>query len=162
MFSAGRVGGLLHLPVQAETPVHRIRENGMSRVCDYSGKRPQVGKRVVRRGKAKREGVSGRMSPASRSGGGNPICRRSASWTKNGRVRTSVFAPATSRRGNSRNTSRPKLKTRANNSGVQRPFAGHTTLPGALYFRTEERPRAVFRGPPRARPTSGIPHTRST
>ena len=31
----------------------------MSRVCDYSGKRPQVGKRVVRRGKAKREGGIG-------------------------------------------------------------------------------------------------------
>ena len=31
----------------------------MSRVCEYSGKRPQVGHRVVRRGKAKREGGIG-------------------------------------------------------------------------------------------------------
>ena len=31
----------------------------MSRVCEYSGKRPQVGNRVVRRGKAKREGGIG-------------------------------------------------------------------------------------------------------
>ena len=31
----------------------------MSRKCDYSGKRPQVGKRVVRRGKAKRKGGIG-------------------------------------------------------------------------------------------------------
>lgn len=31
----------------------------MSRVCEYSGKRPQVGNRVIRRGKAKREGGIG-------------------------------------------------------------------------------------------------------
>ncbi len=31
----------------------------MARVCQYSGKRPHVGKRVVRRGKAKREGGIG-------------------------------------------------------------------------------------------------------
>ena len=31
----------------------------MSRVCEYSGKRPRVGKKVVRRGKAKREGGIG-------------------------------------------------------------------------------------------------------
>ena len=31
----------------------------MSRVCEYSGKRPQIGKRVIRRGKAKREGGLG-------------------------------------------------------------------------------------------------------
>ncbi|HOV75059.1 MAG TPA: 50S ribosomal protein L28 [Candidatus Hydrogenedentes bacterium] len=31
----------------------------MSQVCEYSGKRPQVGNRVVRRGKAKREGGIG-------------------------------------------------------------------------------------------------------
>ena len=31
----------------------------MSRVCDYSGKRPQMGNTVVRRGKAKREGGIG-------------------------------------------------------------------------------------------------------
>lgn len=32
----------------------------MARVCDYSGKRPVVGKRVERRGKAKREGGVGK------------------------------------------------------------------------------------------------------
>ncbi len=37
----------------------RHRENVMSKVCDYSGKRPRVGKRVVRRGKAKKEGGIG-------------------------------------------------------------------------------------------------------
>ncbi|NLV42241.1 MAG: 50S ribosomal protein L28 [Candidatus Hydrogenedentes bacterium] len=31
----------------------------MARVCQYSGKRPTVGHRVVRRGKAKREGGIG-------------------------------------------------------------------------------------------------------
>lgn len=31
----------------------------MSRVCEYSGKRPQIGKKIVRRGKAKREGGIG-------------------------------------------------------------------------------------------------------
>jgi len=31
----------------------------MARVCEYSGKRPHVGNRVVRRGKAKREGGIG-------------------------------------------------------------------------------------------------------
>jgi large subunit ribosomal protein L28 len=31
----------------------------MARQCDYSGKRPHVGKKIVRRGKAKREGGIG-------------------------------------------------------------------------------------------------------
>lgn len=31
----------------------------MSRICEYSGKRPKVGNRVIRRGKAKREGGVG-------------------------------------------------------------------------------------------------------
>lgn len=31
----------------------------MARKCDYSGKKPQVGNRIVRRGKAKREGGIG-------------------------------------------------------------------------------------------------------
>lgn len=31
----------------------------MSRVCEYSGKRPQMGRKVVRRGKAKKEGGIG-------------------------------------------------------------------------------------------------------
>ncbi len=31
----------------------------MARVCEYSGKRPQVGRKVVRRGKAKRQGGIG-------------------------------------------------------------------------------------------------------
>lgn len=31
----------------------------MSKVCEYSGKRPRIGKRIVRRGKAKREGGIG-------------------------------------------------------------------------------------------------------
>ena len=31
----------------------------MSRVCEYSGKRPRIGKQIVRRGKAKREGGIG-------------------------------------------------------------------------------------------------------
>lgn len=31
----------------------------MSRVCEYSGKRPQVGRKIVRRGKAKRSGGIG-------------------------------------------------------------------------------------------------------
>ena len=31
----------------------------MARVCEYSGKRPQVGHRVVRRGKAKKSGGIG-------------------------------------------------------------------------------------------------------
>tara|TARA_R110001592_G_scaffold128263_2_gene340353 strand:+ start:2133 stop:2405 length:273 start_codon:yes stop_codon:yes gene_type:complete len=31
----------------------------MARVCEYSGKRPQTGHKIVRRGKAKREGGIG-------------------------------------------------------------------------------------------------------
>lgn len=31
----------------------------MARVCEYSGKKPHVGKRVVRRGKAKKQGGVG-------------------------------------------------------------------------------------------------------
>lgn len=31
----------------------------MARVCDYSGKKPQTGHKIVRRGKAKREGGIG-------------------------------------------------------------------------------------------------------
>lgn len=31
----------------------------MSKVCEYSGKRPHVGNKIVRRGKAKREGGIG-------------------------------------------------------------------------------------------------------
>lgn len=31
----------------------------MARVCQYSGKRPQMGRKVIRRGKAKREGGIG-------------------------------------------------------------------------------------------------------
>ena len=31
----------------------------MARVCDYSGKRPRTGKKIVRRGKAKKEGGIG-------------------------------------------------------------------------------------------------------
>ncbi len=31
----------------------------MARVCEYSGKKPQIGKRVVRRGKAKKSGGIG-------------------------------------------------------------------------------------------------------
>ncbi|MFA6241975.1 MAG: 50S ribosomal protein L28 [Candidatus Hydrogenedentales bacterium] len=31
----------------------------MSRVCEYSGKKPHVGKRVIRRGKAKKSGGIG-------------------------------------------------------------------------------------------------------
>ena len=31
----------------------------MSRVCEYSGKRPQMGRKVVRRGKPKKEGGIG-------------------------------------------------------------------------------------------------------
>jgi len=31
----------------------------MARVCDYSGKRPTVGKKIVRRGKAKKSGGIG-------------------------------------------------------------------------------------------------------
>ncbi len=32
----------------------------MARVCQYSGKRPQVGKQIARRGKAKRQGGVGK------------------------------------------------------------------------------------------------------
>ena len=36
-----------------------LKEKAMSRVCEYSGKKPQVGNKVVRRGKAKKAGGVG-------------------------------------------------------------------------------------------------------
>jgi len=70
------------------TPLKSIRENGMSRVCDYSGKRPQVGKRVVRRGKAKREGGIGQNVTGISKRRWKPNLQKIRVVDENGRVRT--------------------------------------------------------------------------
>ena len=60
----------------------------MSRVCDYSGKRPQVGKRVVRRGKAKREGGIGQNVTGISKRRWKPNLQRIRVVDENGRVST--------------------------------------------------------------------------
>lgn len=60
----------------------------MARVCDYSGKRPQVGKRVVRRGKAKREGGIGQNVTGISKRRWKPNLQKIRIVDENGRVRT--------------------------------------------------------------------------
>ncbi len=60
----------------------------MSRVCDYSGKRPQVGKQVVRRGKAKREGGIGQNVTGISKRRWKPNLQKIRVIEENGRVHT--------------------------------------------------------------------------
>ncbi|MCX5759640.1 MAG: 50S ribosomal protein L28 [Candidatus Hydrogenedentes bacterium] len=59
----------------------------MSRVCQYSGKRPQVGNRVVRRGKAKREGGIGQNVTGISKRRVDPNLQRIRIVDENGTVR---------------------------------------------------------------------------
>ena len=60
----------------------------MSRVCEYSGKRPQVGKQVVRRGKAKREGGIGQNVTGISKRRWKPNLQKIRVIDENGTVRT--------------------------------------------------------------------------
>ena len=59
----------------------------MARVCEYSGKRPRVGHRVVRRGKAKREGGIGQNVTGITKRRWKPNLQRIRVVDENGRVR---------------------------------------------------------------------------
>ena len=59
----------------------------MARVCDYSGKRPRVGKRVVRRGKPKREGGIGQNVTGMSKRRWKPNLQQIRVVDENGRVR---------------------------------------------------------------------------
>lgn len=59
----------------------------MSRVCDYSGKRPHVGKRIVRRGKAKKEGGIGQNVTGITKRRWKPNLQRIRIVDENGTVR---------------------------------------------------------------------------
>ena len=59
----------------------------MARVCAYSGKRPQMGRRVVRRGKAKREGGIGQNITGISKRRWKPNLQRIRIIDENGTVR---------------------------------------------------------------------------
>lgn len=59
----------------------------MSKVCDYSGKRPVVGKQVDRRGKAKRKGGIGQKVTGISKRRIKPNLQRIRIVDENGRVR---------------------------------------------------------------------------
>ena len=59
----------------------------MARVCAYSGKKPRVGKRVVRRGKAKREGGIGQNVTGISKRRWKPNLQRIRIIDENGAVR---------------------------------------------------------------------------
>ena len=58
----------------------------MSRVCEYSGKRPHTGRKVVRRGKAKREGGIGQNVTGISKRRWKPNLQRIRVVDENGRV----------------------------------------------------------------------------
>ena len=60
----------------------------MAWVCDYSGKRPQVGHTVVRRGKAKREGGVGKKVTGITKRRWKPNLQKIRIIDENGTVRT--------------------------------------------------------------------------
>ena len=59
----------------------------MARVCEYSGKRPRVGNKVVRRGKAKREGGIGQKVTGISKRRWKPNLQRVRVVDENGTVR---------------------------------------------------------------------------
>ena len=60
----------------------------MSRVCEYSGKRPRMGKKIVRRGKAKREGGIGQNVTGITKRKFRPNLQKIRIIDENGSVRT--------------------------------------------------------------------------
>ena len=59
----------------------------MARRCDYSGKRPQRGKKIVRRGKAKKEGGIGQNVTGISKRNWKPNLQKIRVVDENGRVR---------------------------------------------------------------------------
>ena len=59
----------------------------MARVCEYSGKRPRIGKKIVRRGKAKKEGGIGQNVTGISKRRIKPNLQRIRVVDENGRVR---------------------------------------------------------------------------
>jgi large subunit ribosomal protein L28 len=59
----------------------------MARVCEYSGKRPRVGNKVVRRGKAKRSGGIGQNVTGITKRRWKPNLQKIRVIDENGRVR---------------------------------------------------------------------------
>lgn len=62
-------------------------ESTMARVCDYSGKRPRVGKKIVRRGKAKKSGGIGQNVTGISKRRWKPNLQRIRIIDENGTVR---------------------------------------------------------------------------
>ncbi len=60
----------------------------MAKVCQYSGKRPRVGKQIVRRGKAKREGGIGKNVTGITKRRWKPNLQKIRIVDENGTVRT--------------------------------------------------------------------------
>ncbi len=60
----------------------------MAKVCEYSGKRPQMGHRIVRRGKAKREGGIGQNVTGITKRRWKPNLQKIRIVDENGRVRS--------------------------------------------------------------------------
>jgi len=60
----------------------------MARVCDYSGKRPRRGKKIVRRGKAKKEGGIGQNVTGITKRRWKPNLQKIRIVDQNGTVRT--------------------------------------------------------------------------
>ena len=60
----------------------------MSRTCEYSGKRVRIGKRIVRRGKAKREGGVGQKVTGINSRTWRPNLQKIRIVDANGTVKT--------------------------------------------------------------------------
>jgi large subunit ribosomal protein L28 len=60
----------------------------MSRKCEYSGKRVRIGKRIVRRGKAKREGGVGQKVTGINSRTWRPNLQKIRVVDANGTVKT--------------------------------------------------------------------------
>jgi len=59
----------------------------MARKCDYSGKRPQKGRKIVRRGKAKRQGGIGQNVTGISTRRWKPNLQKVRVVDENGRVR---------------------------------------------------------------------------
>lgn len=59
----------------------------MARVCDYSGKRPRTGKKIVRRGKAKKQGGIGQNVTGISKRRWKPNLQRIRIIDENGTVR---------------------------------------------------------------------------
>ncbi len=86
----------------------------MSRVCEYSGKRPQKGRKIVRRGKAKREGGIGQNVTGISKRTWKPNLQKIRIIDENGRVRRVKVCARYIKAGKFTKAARvPKGKTKA-------------------------------------------------